>query len=60
MLAPGTEKCPRCGKKLRSKAGSDGYTARDITSISLYVIGIAMIPVGIMIVISIICVLLLR
>jgi hypothetical protein len=60
MLSPGTEKCPRCGKRLRSKAGSDEYTARDIASISLYIIGIALIPIGFMVLVTILCVLILK
>jgi hypothetical protein len=55
MLSPGLEKCPRCGKRLNSKAGSDEYTTRDIAWISLYVIGIALIPVGIIALVSILC-----
>jgi hypothetical protein len=57
MLTPGLEKCPRCGKRLRSKAGSDEYTARDLASISLYVIGIALIPVAIIAIVAIVCIL---
>lgn len=57
MLAPGTEKCPRCGKRIRRKAGSDAYTGRDIAWISLYIIGIAMIPIGVIALIAILCLL---
>jgi hypothetical protein len=57
MLAPGGEKCPNCGKRLRKKAGVDEYSAKDIAATSLYVLGIAMIPIGIIIGISILCLL---
>jgi hypothetical protein len=60
MLSPGLEKCPRCGKRLRRKTGSDEYSAKDIAGISLYVIGIVMIPLAIIVVISLLCVYLVK
>jgi hypothetical protein len=57
MLAPGQAKCPNCGKRLRKKAGVDEYTAKDIAAVSLYVLGIALIPIGIIIAISVVCLL---
>lgn len=55
MLSPGTEKCPRCGKRIRAKGASDGYSGRDIAHISLYVLGIALIPIAIILLVSILC-----
>jgi hypothetical protein len=55
MIAPGQVKCPNCGKRLRKKAGVDEFTAKDIAATSLYVLGIALIPIGIIIAISVLC-----
>lgn len=55
MLAPGTEKCPSCGKRLRKKAGVDEYTGKDIAALSLYVLGIALIPIAVIVTISVLC-----
>jgi len=56
MLSPGLEKCPVCGKRLK-KASSSEFTTRDIFWFTLYVLGIAMIPILIAIAIGVICVL---
>jgi hypothetical protein len=56
MLAPGLDKCPICGAKLGKKAENQ-YTGRDIFWLSAYIIGIALIPLLVAIVIGIICVL---
>lgn len=56
MLSPGLEKCPRCGKRLRRKAGTEEYSAKDIAGISLYIIGIAMIPLAIIVIVSVLCI----
>ena len=56
MLSPGVEKCPACGKRI--KRGSDSmFTARDVFWFTLYLLGIAMIPILIAIAIGVICVL---
>jgi hypothetical protein len=60
MLSPGLEKCPRCGKRLHRKTGTDEYSAKDIAYLSLYIIGIAMIPIAIIVVVSFICVFFLK
>jgi hypothetical protein len=57
MLTPGTQKCPRCGKRLRKKDGSE-YTAQDIFWLSATTLGFVLIPVGIIIVVALLCILL--
>jgi uncharacterized membrane protein YvbJ len=59
MLTPGTQKCPRCGKRLRKKDGSE-YTAQDIFWLSATTLGFVLIPVGIIIVVALLCILLSR
>jgi hypothetical protein len=56
MLSPGAEKCPACGKRLK-KRGDAEFTARDVFWFTLYLLGIAMIPILIAIAIGVICVL---
>jgi uncharacterized membrane protein YvbJ len=56
MLAPGTQKCPRCGKKLRKKGG-DEYTAADIFWLTFTTLGFILIPVVIIVIVSILCIL---
>lgn len=55
MLPPGTKKCPYCGARIRSKPNPDKYTGKDIAWISLYIFGVAMIPIAVIAVISILC-----
>jgi hypothetical protein len=59
MLPPGLEKCPNCGKKLRSK-NSDEWTLGDIFSLSATVLGFALIPLVIAVVIGLLCIYLAR
>lgn len=56
MLTPGTQKCPRCGKRLRKKDGSE-YTARDIFWLSATALGFVFIPVAIVVVVAVMCLL---
>jgi uncharacterized paraquat-inducible protein A len=56
MLSPGTEKCPRCGKKIIA-ANDKSLGTEDIANITLTVLAFAAIPLIIIILISIICVL---
>ena len=56
MLSPGVEKCPSCGKRIK-KGGDSLFTARDVFWFTLYLLGIAMIPILIAIAIGVICVL---
>ena len=56
MLSPGVEKCPACGKRIK-KGGDSLFTARDVFWFTLYLLGIAMIPILIAIAIGVICVL---
>ena len=55
QLPPGLEKCPRCGKRLRSKNGEE-YTARDIFWLSISTLGIVLIPMLIIIGIAALCI----
>lgn len=59
MLAPGLQSCPVCGTKLGNKLG-DQSAGKDIFWLSLYIIGIALIPILIAIGIGVVCVLLNR
>ena len=54
MLSPGTDKCPRCGKRLR-KQGSEGYTGKDIFWLSLTTLGYVLIPLVIIVVVALLC-----
>ena len=56
MLTPGTQQCPRCGKRLRKKDGSD-YTAQDIFWLSATTLGFLLIPVAIVIIVAVLCLL---
>jgi uncharacterized membrane protein YvbJ len=55
MLTPGTQKCPRCGKRLRKKDGSD-YTAKDIFWLSATTLGFILIPMVVIIVVALLCI----
>ena len=56
MLPEGLEECPRCGQKLRNKKKDDSLLdGRDIFNITLTVVGIALIPLTIVIVIALLC-----
>jgi uncharacterized membrane protein YvbJ len=55
MLTPGTQKCPRCGKRLRKKDGSD-YTAKDIFWLSATTFGFILIPMVVIIVVALLCI----
>ena len=57
MLTPGTQKCPRCGKRLRKKNGEE-YTAADIFWLSFTTLGLVMIPIVIIIIGAILCIVL--
>lgn len=54
MLVPGQDKCPACGARLGEKPGS-GMSWRDIFWLSAYIIGIAMIPILLAVLIGIVC-----
>ena len=56
MLAEGQEVCPACGAKL-GQAGGSNIGLKEFVSISAYLIGIALIPVLVMVAIGLICVL---
>ncbi len=65
MLPPDLENCPSCGARLgKSGAASLDSTegpppigGREIASLSLYIIGIAAIPILLAVVIGILCIL---
>jgi len=48
QLPPGLEKCPVCGKKMRSK-DNDAFTLRDIIWLTGTILGIILIPLFIII-----------
>lgn len=56
MLAPGLETCPVCGTKLGRRTDNQS-TGKDILWLSAYIIGIALIPILIALVIGVICIL---
>ena len=56
MLAPGLESCPICGAKLGKKA-DDQSAGKEIFWLSVYIVGIALIPILIVIGIGVVCVL---
>jgi predicted amidophosphoribosyltransferase len=57
MLAEGTPECPRCGAHL-SKPGEDPNKlgAEDIFNVTLYVMSLALIPIGVVVIISLLCI----
>lgn len=59
MLSPGIEKCPACGARL-PRGEKDAYGWGDIFWISVYIIGIALIPILFAVGIGMLCVLLAR
>ena len=59
MLSPDAQRCPRCGKRLRKQNGSD-YTARDIFWLSATTLGFILIPLGIVVIVAVLCILLSR
>ena len=56
MIAPGQEKCPACGARLK-KSGQGIFTTGELFWFVLYLLGIAMIPILIVIAIGVVCVL---
>jgi predicted amidophosphoribosyltransferase len=54
MLPEGLDRCPRCGKKLRSSKG-DEYSFKDVLGISSQVLVIILIPVVLIVVIGLLC-----
>ncbi len=60
MLAPGLDRCPQCGKKLRRKKNPDDWSLSDIFWISATVIGYVLIPILIAAAIGILCLFLIR
>ena len=59
MLAPGLDKCPACGAHL-PKTDPSIFSNKDILAFSLYFLGIALIPVLLIIGIGLTCALLNR
>jgi hypothetical protein len=64
MLAPGQEKCPSCGTRLRAQrpvqrgAGvQPNFDTRDIFWLTMYIVGIALIPILLVVAVGMICVL---
>jgi uncharacterized membrane protein YvbJ len=55
MLTPGTQKCPRCGKR-QNKHNGDEPTARDIFWLSATTLGIVLIPLVIVVLVAILCI----
>lgn len=55
MLTPGTERCPSCGARL-GKDSNGFMPLRDIFWLSAYIIGIALIPIILAVVIGLACV----
>ncbi|MEW6717295.1 MAG: hypothetical protein AB1345_07320 [Chloroflexota bacterium] len=56
MLPEGLETCPRCKSKL-GKSKQAGFSISDYFHYSLYAIGIALVPVIIVLIISMVCIL---
>lgn len=56
MLHPDAVRCPACGTLLGKNPSSDS-TGRDVFWLSAYFIGIALIPLGIGLLIGLICIL---
>jgi len=56
MLPPDAVRCQACGTSLGKTPGSES-TNRDVFWLSVYFIGIAMIPIGIALLIGLICIL---
>ena len=54
MLSPGLEKCPVCGALL-PKSGTSAFTNKDVLAFSLYFLGIALIPILLIIGIGLVC-----
>jgi zinc-ribbon domain len=59
MLSPGQDKCPACGALL-PKSTQSNFTNKDILAFSLYFLGIALIPILLIIGIGMTCALLNR
>jgi hypothetical protein len=60
MLPDGLEKCPRCGKKLPAAGQGDELSGAEIRALILYVLRIVLIPVGLAVLLGIVCILLLQ
>ncbi len=56
MLPEGTPKCTVCGTKLENDQ-EGALTRREMLALNLYVIGIALIPVIVVILLGLVCVL---
>jgi hypothetical protein len=56
MLPDGLENCPRCNAKLSGRT-TDGNDKPDTLPITLYVLGLMLIPLIIVLAIGIICIL---
>jgi hypothetical protein len=54
MLPADVVKCPVCGKHLGKNPGEDS-SSKEIMSFSLYIIGIALIPLAIAMLIGLVC-----
>ncbi len=61
MLPPGSNRCPRCRQKIRSSSKIEtDITPQDILKLSVYVLGIVLIPVVLAIGLGAVCTLVLR
>jgi hypothetical protein len=65
MLAPDQDKCPSCGTRLRSKRSAGrgisnrpDFDNRDIFWLSLFMVGIALIPLILVVLVAFVCVML--
>lgn len=56
MLPESLEECPKCGTRLGSPDEGE-ISHSDIFWMSAYTIGIALIPVGVILIIAVICIL---
>lgn len=56
MLADGTEKCPKCGKKLDSTSANDAdLSTKEIWNLTFYTLRFLLLPMIIILVIGLLC-----
>ena len=55
MLPPGLDKCPNCGKKLRSK-NPEEWTLGDIFKLTATILGFLLIPIAFVVGVAALCI----